>query len=242
MQEASQIFGGHHVIPCFDSSFSDPYCRPSLIHNGYYRRQSAFPGDGAIRAKLPARTATATVTITVGDTQPPVITAPANLTAITSTPTATCAVVNFSVKASDNCGAVEVTTTSSSGTCFPLGVTTVTSTETDSAGNKATASFKVTVWDISLQDDNSGDLLLFNSYTGDYSFSKCAGGATLTGKAIVSRVDCQTTLSDAKVSAIFERCLYSPLGRGRAAIRLTPLGTLFTINDSNTADNTTVCR
>jgi len=121
--------------------------------------------------KLPARTATATVTITVGDNQPPVITTPANLTAVTSSPTAGCAVVNFSVKASDNCGAVDVTTNPPSGSCFPLGVTTVTSAATDTAGNKATASFKVTVWDVSLQDDSSGDLLLFNSRTGDYNFN-----------------------------------------------------------------------
>src|SRR5262245_16865750 len=121
--------------------------------------------------KLPARTATATVTITVGDNQPPVITAPANLTAVTSAPTAGCAVVNFSVKASDNCGAADVTTNPPSGSCFPLGVTTVTSAATDMAGNKSTASFKVTVWDVSLQDDSSGDLLLFNSRTGDYNFN-----------------------------------------------------------------------
>jgi len=152
------------------------------------------------------------------------------------------AVVNFSVKASDNCGAVDVTTNPPSGSCFPLGVTTVTSAATDTAGNKATASFKVTVWDVSLQDDSSGDLLLFNTRTGDYNFSRCAGGTTLTGKARVTRVGCQTTLSDAKVNAVFERCSYSSTGRGRAVIRLTPLGALFHINDSNTSDNTDTCR
>jgi hypothetical protein len=192
--------------------------------------------------KLPARTATTTVTITVGDTQPPVISAPANLTAVTSSPAAGCAVVNFSVKASDNCGAANLTTTPPSGSCFPLGVTTVTSAATDTAGNKATASFKVTVWDVSLQDNRSGDLLLFNSRTGDYSFSRCADGKTLTGRALVTRFGCQTALRDAKVDAVFERCVYNSTGRGQAAIRFTSLGPVFTINDSNTADNTEACR
>jgi hypothetical protein len=193
-------------------------------------------------AKLPARVSTATVTIIVGDTQPPVITAPANLTVVTPSPNSNCAVVNYSVTASDNCGTVTVASDSPSGTCFPVGVTTVTSTATDSAGNKSTSSFKVTVWDVSLQDDRSGDLLLFNSRTGDYSYTRCADGTKLTGKGVINRTGCQIALSNSQVSAVLDRCSYSATGRGRVAIRLTPFGSLLTINDSNTSDNSTACR
>lgn len=98
------------------------------------------------------------------------------------------------------------------------------------------------MWDISLQDDRNGDVLLINSRTGDYSYSRCADGTKLTGKGSIDRVGCQVTLSNSQVSATLDRCSYSATGRGRAAIRLTPFGTLLTINDSNTADNATGCR
>src|SRR5262249_12446670 len=108
--------------------------------------------------------------------------------------------------------------------------------------NKATTAFKVTVWDVSLQDDRNGDTLLFNSRTGDYSYSRCAGGAKSSGKGVIARIGCQITLSNSQVSAALDRFAYSATGRGRAAIRLTPIGTLFMINDTNTADNTNACR
>ena len=240
------IDGGKKLVVSDDSDFGVLPTNPVSL--GLAAKTLPTTGDldyGEILivdlAKLPARTSTATVTITVGDTQPPVITTPANLTAITSSPADACAVVNFSVKASDNCGTVDVTTNPPSGTCFPLGVTTVMSSSTDQAGNKATASFKITVWDGALQDDNSGALLLFNSRTGDYSFSACSGGAAITGKARVTRIGCQTSLNDSKLNATFERCSYSSFGHGRAIFRPTPLGTTFIINDSNTADNSITC-
>ncbi|MGH9847228.1 MAG: HYR domain-containing protein, partial [Blastocatellia bacterium] len=241
------IDGGKKLVVSNDSDFGILGTSPATF--GMMPKIS--PGTGEVDygeiliidlAKLPARTATATVTITVGDTQAPVITAPANLTVVTSSPVNNCAAVNFSVTATDNCGATTVTSDPPSGSCFPLGATTVTSTATDSAGNKSAASFKVTVWDGSLQDDRSGDLLLFNSRTGDYSYTRCADGTKLEGKGSVGRLGCQITLNNAQVSAVFERCAYNATGRGRVAVRLTPFGSLLTINDSNTADNTTGCR
>ncbi|MBI4662176.1 MAG: HYR domain-containing protein [Verrucomicrobia bacterium] len=81
-----------------------------------------------------------------GDTTPPVITAPANIT-----PEATGssgAVVNFTATAQDNVdGPVNVTASPSSGSTFPLGVTPVGLSASDAAGNNATASFTITVRD-----------------------------------------------------------------------------------------------
>jgi formylglycine-generating enzyme required for sulfatase activity len=91
--------------------------------------------------------ATGTFTVTVSDTQAPVITVPANVTA--SATGANGAVVSYGVAtATDNISANPlITYGKSSGTVFPLGVTTVMVTATDGAGNASTVTFTVTVVD-----------------------------------------------------------------------------------------------
>jgi hypothetical protein len=85
----------------------------------------------------------------VNDQTPPVITCPANITV--NTPVGSCtAVVNFTVTATDNCGAVTVVSVPASGSVFPIGTTTVTSTATDACGMTATCTFTVTVNDVQL--------------------------------------------------------------------------------------------
>ncbi len=85
-----------------------------------------------------------TFTVRVNDTQPPAITCPANQFAGTSGATA---VVNYPAPtASDNCPGIGAPVCSpASGSAFPVGVTTVTCTVADAAGNTATCSFTVTV-------------------------------------------------------------------------------------------------
>ncbi|MEK9628316.1 MAG: HYR domain-containing protein [Nitrospinota bacterium] len=83
------------------------------------------------------------------DTEPPVITAPADITVNTDAGQAT-AVVNFAdATATDNSGSAIVTQTGgpASGSAFPIGVTTVTWQAEDASGNTATASMTVTVVD-----------------------------------------------------------------------------------------------
>lgn len=97
--------------------------------------------------------------------------------------------------------------------------------------------------DSCLQDDQSGDVLRFNSLTGDYQFIKCGtDGFTLTGKAQVTRRGCVIKLSDARLSATLDRCLIAPQNSGSAVIRTTPFGTSFSIDDSGTGNNTCNCR
>ncbi|MFN8289052.1 MAG: HYR domain-containing protein [Chitinophagaceae bacterium] len=90
---------------------------------------------------------TCTQIITVNDQTPPVITCPANITAVT--PAGSCTVpVSFNVTATDNCiGTVTIVSVPASGTAFPIGITTVTSTATDVCGNSSTCTFTVTVTD-----------------------------------------------------------------------------------------------
>ena len=90
--------------------------------------------------------ASCTFNVIVKDTQPPVITCPANISAFND-PGLCGAKVNFTPTATDNCPKVTVTSVPASGSFFPVGVTTVTSTATDSSGNTASCSFKVTVID-----------------------------------------------------------------------------------------------
>jgi concanavalin A-like lectin/glucanase superfamily protein/HYR domain-containing protein len=84
-----------------------------------------------------------TFTVTVNDTQPPTISASAVVVLIGAG--SQCSRAYFGVTASDNCPAVTKICTPPSGTCFPVGTTTVTCTATDSSGNTATTSFTVTI-------------------------------------------------------------------------------------------------
>ena len=88
--------------------------------------------------------------ITVNDQTAPVITCPTPITV--TTPVGSCtAVVTFAVTATDNCaGPVTITSSPASGSIFPIGITTVTSTATDVCGNSSTCTFTITVKDAQL--------------------------------------------------------------------------------------------
>ena len=86
--------------------------------------------------------------VMVEDTEPPVVTCPANITQAND-PGQCGAVINYTVTATDNCtSSVTVTVQPASGSFFPVGVTTVTATATDAAGNTSACSFTVTVNDV----------------------------------------------------------------------------------------------
>lgn len=86
-----------------------------------------------------------TVTITLVDTTPPVVTVPGNVTQTTPVPTGS--VVTWGgVSANDNIdGSRPVACSPESGSQFAVGQTTVTCTATDTRGNTGSASFVVTV-------------------------------------------------------------------------------------------------
>ena len=86
-------------------------------------------------------------TVTVTDTQNPVITCPSNLVLSTDAGRCSRSNVTFTVSATDNCGVTNLVSSPPSGSTFPLGTTTVTTTATDASGNQASCSFTVTVTD-----------------------------------------------------------------------------------------------
>ena len=100
---------------------------------------TAFAFDGA------GNTGTASFTVTIVDTTPPLVTAPANITTEATSPAG--AAVTFTPSASDIVGVTSLVSTPASGSTFPLGVTTVNVTATDAALNSNGASFTVTVSD-----------------------------------------------------------------------------------------------
>lgn len=90
--------------------------------------------------------ATATQKITVLDGTPPQVSCPADLSADTN-PGTCVGSVHYTATATDNCPGLIVTSSPPSGSFFPRGTTTVTTTATDAAGNSASCSFRVGVSD-----------------------------------------------------------------------------------------------
>lgn len=89
----------------------------------------------------------ATSTVTVTDTTPPTVTASGDLVAEATGPSG--AAVSFAAATATDLvdGSVAATCDASSGAVFPLGVTTVTCSATDAAGNTGSDSFTITVQD-----------------------------------------------------------------------------------------------
>jgi hypothetical protein len=142
-----------------------------------------------------------TFTVKVNDTQPPTITCPSNVTvtAAATCPIATSTVVTYPPPvASDNCPGVTVVCSPASGTTFPVGTTTVTCTATDTSGNTASCSFTVTVFSACLVDEsNPGNVVLFNTQTGDYRFC-CGGVLRASGRGVLTIRGCIGTITDQK--------------------------------------------
>ncbi len=89
--------------------------------------------------------ATHTFTVTVRDTTAPALLLPADQTL--EAEGAAGAVATFLADATDAVGVTSLTSSHTSGSTFPLGVTTVTVTASDAAGNSTSASFTITVQD-----------------------------------------------------------------------------------------------
>jgi hypothetical protein len=89
---------------------------------------------------------TCTTPLTVVDSTAPTMICPANIVVLTPSPDETCAVVNYVAPAgADDCPGMTVICSPPSGSCFPLGTTTVKCTAIDATGNAASCTFSVIV-------------------------------------------------------------------------------------------------
>ena len=177
------------------------------------------------------------------ETTPPTITCPANVTAVSAVacPPTSSTVVNFPAPiATDNCPGVTTACIPASGSTFPVGTTTVTCTATDTAGNTATCSFTVTVFNGRLQDDsNPSNVVLFNTATGNYVF--CCGGSVITGKGTTILKGCTFTLQhDPSDRRLLVKVDFSQK-RGTASLQLPPGTVRCIITDRNMMDDTGTC-
>ena len=102
-------------------------------------------------------------------------------------------------------------------------------------------------FDICLQDDSNGNLLQFNSTTGDYQFADCRKGITLTGTGQIADKACKITLQDngpkpkrpdRSVVVQVNRCTRA----ASASILIFSTGATFSITDSDIANSTCGCR
>lgn len=132
-----------------------------------------------------------------------------------------------------------------SGSSFPVGVTIVACTATNTLGETAACTFAVNVVeqpsvDICLRDDSSGNMLKFNSPTGVYQFTVC-NGVTLSGTGIVTIhggvITLQDYASDHRVLASVD----TTVKKGTATIQLFSPATTFTIADRNIENNSCAC-
>ncbi len=122
------------VITFADTTLSDDSCN-TVIERTW---TATYPGT--------SQSSSCTQTLTYTDTSGPNITGtPANITLTASGSDCTAVATWVQPSSSDNCSAVNLTSTHSSGSSFEEGTTTVTYTATDDCGNSNTSSFTVTV-------------------------------------------------------------------------------------------------
>lgn len=112
----------------------------------------------------------------------------------------------------------------------------------DFQGDFALARYDGTSFDVCMQDDSNGNLLRFNSQTGDYQFFDCRKGLTLTGRGSVRlrfcKIDFSASRPDRSITALANPCTKA----GSASVKLLPSGRVLTISDSDMTNNSCACR
>jgi uncharacterized delta-60 repeat protein len=177
-----------------------------------------------------------------GDIIPPTIACPTGIQVVTPRPLDACAAVVYPPPVvGDNLPGATVVCAPPSGSCFPVGTTTVTCTATDAAGNTAACSFTVTAFDVLLQSDSDPNAeLLINSFTGDYSFC-CpllpAGQSPLRGRGQARTHGSTITLTHIAETFRLVVNIDAAVGKGTASFKPVSGHVLCPIQDRNIFDN-----
>ncbi|MBK9451741.1 MAG: HYR domain-containing protein [Bacteroidetes bacterium] len=181
-------------------SSSDNCAGSSVAQGSGLASGSVFPvgttTNTFVATDAAGNTAACSFTVTVNDTEAPVVTCPANVNV--SNDNGVCgAAVSYAVSSSDNCAGSSVAQGSglASGSVFPVGTTTNGFVATDAAGNTAACSFTVTVNDteapsitcpanVTVSNDNGvcGAAVSYAVSSSD----NCAGSSVAQGSGLAS--------------------------------------------------------
>jgi hypothetical protein len=167
---------------------------------------------------------------------PPTINCPPNISKFTDAGQTT-ATVSFTVTASDQCDGALTPSCTINGSpvtsphAFPVGMTTVFCSATNSQGLTGSCSFTVTVvpLNVCIQDDHTKDTFRFNSMTGQYVYTRCSDGFTLTGTGTVSIVNGYIYITDNKPDRRINAAWSMATFTGRANVILIRPGITQTI-------------
>lgn len=96
-------------------------------------------------------------------------------------------------------------------------------------------------FDQGMQDDRTGDFLLFNSSTGEYYLSHCGSDSfTASGKGQIGQTGSMLTLTSAFLTARLEKRMFGQF-YGEARFKQSAIGITYTIVDRSSTNNTWRC-
>src|SRR5580704_6386643 len=107
---------------------------------------------------------------------------------------------------------------------------------TNRCSTATTTAATLTIFDQCLKDNSSGDLFQFNSATGQYKFTVCSSGFTLSGTGVIGHQSGILTLTDSRSDRKISAGVNTGSRTGTATIYVeTAQGTwqTYRINDTN---------
>ncbi|HXG94930.1 MAG TPA: right-handed parallel beta-helix repeat-containing protein [Blastocatellia bacterium] len=97
-------------------------------------------------------------------------------------------------------------------------------------------------FDVCLQDDVSGNLLQFNSKTGNYQFLSCKDGVSFTGRGEINIMGCKIELNATDSGRIISALANACTQNGTATVRISQKAEPYFISDKDTSNNRCSCR
>jgi hypothetical protein len=95
---------------------------------------------------------------------------------------------------------------------------------------------------ISVEDVVTGNFLVINAGTGEYTFTRCSDGLTISGVGKVKSDGCSTSLEDEQATHRVVASVNECGGDGKAAVeRFTPEPFKLFFSDQNTGNNALTC-